>query len=41
MPALRATNTPEGKELRLRGINTTVIRGGMLRQGEAARVSRP
>ncbi|HAN71896.1 MAG TPA: MOSC domain-containing protein [Actinobacteria bacterium] len=41
MPALRATNAPEGKELRLRGINTTVILGGMLRQGEAARVSRP
>jgi hypothetical protein len=41
MPALRATNTPEGRDLRLRGINTTVVRGGMLRQGEVARVSRP
>lgn len=41
MPALRATNTPEGKERRLRGINTTVVRGGMLRQGEVARVGRP
>lgn len=41
MPALRATNTAEGKELRLRGINATVIRGGMLRSGEAARISRP
>ena len=41
MPALRATNTPEGKDLRLRGINTTVVQGGMLRQGEAIRVTRP
>jgi hypothetical protein len=41
MPALRATNTPEGRDLRLRGINATVVRGGMLRQGEVARVSRP
>lgn len=41
MPALRQTNTPEGKDLRLRGINTTVVRGGMLRQGETARVTRP
>ncbi len=41
MPALRATNTPEGADLRLRGINTTVVRGGMLRQGEEARVRRP
>lgn len=41
MPALRQTNTPEGRELRLRGINTTVVTGGMLRQGEVARVSRP
>jgi hypothetical protein len=41
MPALRRTNTPEGMDLRLRGINTTVVRGGMLRQGETARVTRP
>lgn len=41
MPALRETNTPEGKDLRLRGINTTVVRGGMLRVGEAIRVIRP
>lgn len=41
MPALRQTNTPEGRELRLRGINTTVVTGGMLHQGEVARVSRP
>lgn len=41
MPALRQTNTPEGKDLRLRGINTTVVQGGMLRQGETARVTRP
>lgn len=41
MPALRQTNTPEGKDLRLRGINTTVVQGGMLRQGETARVARP
>lgn len=41
MPALRQTNTPEGKDLRLRGINATVVRGGMLRQGETARVTRP
>ncbi len=39
--ALRATNTPEGKDLRLRGINATVVRGGTLRQGESARVVRP
>ena len=41
MPALRQTNTPEGRELRLRGINTTVVTGGMLHQGEVAQVSRP
>lgn len=41
MPALRETNTPEGKDLRLRGINTTVVTGGMLRQGETVRVVRP
>ncbi len=41
MPALRETNTPEGKDLRLRGINTTVVRGGMLRVGEQIRVVRP
>jgi len=41
MEALRATNTPEGKDLRLRGINATVVRGGMLRQGESARIVRP
>jgi len=41
MPALRQTNTPEGRELRLRGINTTVVTGGMLRQGEVAQVRRP
>lgn len=41
MPALRETNTPEGKDLRLRGINTTVVKAGMLRQGETVRVVRP
>ncbi len=41
MPALRQTNSPEGKDLRLRGINTTVVQGGMLRQGEVARRERP
>lgn len=41
MPALRQTNTPEGRELRLRGINTTVVMGGMLHQGEVVRVRRP
>lgn len=41
MPALRQTNAPEGKDLRLRGINTTVVQGGMLRQGEVARRERP
>lgn len=41
MPALRATNTPDGKDLRLRGINTTVVSGGMLRVGETIRVVRP
>jgi hypothetical protein len=41
MPALRMTNGPEGRDLRLRGINTTVVTGGMLRQGETVRVTRP
>ena len=41
MDALRLTNTTEGKDLRLRGINTTVVRAGMLRSGESARVVRP
>lgn len=39
--ALRLTATPEGRELRLRGINTRVVRGGDVRPGDTVRVVRP
>jgi MOSC domain len=39
--ALRLTATPEGRALRLRGINTRVLRGGVIRVGEGVRVVRP
>jgi MOSC domain-containing protein YiiM len=39
--ALRLTATPEGRELRLRGINTRVVRGGTMRAGDVVEVRRP
>lgn len=39
--ALRATATPVGKVLRLRGINTAVVRPGVVRRGDTVRVVRP
>jgi hypothetical protein len=39
--ALRLTATPEGRSLRLRGINTRVLRGGVIRVGGTVRVVRP
>ncbi len=39
--ALRLTATPAGRELRLRGINTRVVRGGPVAVGDAVRVDRP
>ena len=39
--ALRLTATPEGRELRLRGINTQVVSGGTIRPGDTVRVERP
>jgi hypothetical protein len=38
--ALRLTATPEGRALRLRGINTRVVRGGDVRPGDTVRVVR-
>jgi hypothetical protein len=38
--ALRLTATPEGRLLRLRGINTRVVRGGDVRRGDTVRVVR-
>lgn len=38
--ALRATATPDGKHLRLRGINTAVVRPGVVRRGDTVRVVR-
>jgi hypothetical protein len=38
--ALRWTNTPRGRELRMRGMNTQVIRGGSVRVGDEVRVAR-
>ena len=34
--ALRATATPKGRELRLRGVNTRVVRSGTIRVGDVA-----
>ena len=39
--AVRLTATPEGRFLRLRGINTRVVRGGAIRVGDTVRVVRP
>jgi len=39
--ALRLTATPEGRFLRLRGINTRVVRGGRISVGDAVAVVRP
>ncbi len=39
--ALRLTANPDGKFLRLRGINTSVVRGGAIRRGDTVRVVRP
>ncbi len=38
--ALRLTATPDGRSLRLRGINTRVVRGGDVRPGDTVRVVR-
>lgn len=34
---LRLVNSPEGRQLNLRGINARVVRGGTIRQGDAVR----
>lgn len=39
--ALRLTATPDGRELRLRGINTRVVSGGTIRPGDTVVVERP
>ena len=39
--ALRLTATPDGRFLRLRGINTRVVTGGEIRPGDAVVVTRP
>jgi hypothetical protein len=39
--ALRLTATPEGRELRLRGINTRVVQGGEVAVGASVEVRRP
>jgi hypothetical protein len=39
--ALRLTASPEGRSLRLRGINTRVVRGGVITVGDGVRVVRP
>ena len=39
--ALRLTATPDGRFLRLRGINTRVVRGGEIRPGHRVEVVRP
>lgn len=39
--ALRLTATPEGRRLRLRGINTRVVRAGRIGVGDAVTVIRP
>lgn len=38
--ALRLTATPDGRELRLRGINTRVVTGGTIRPGDPVLVDR-
>jgi hypothetical protein len=39
--ALRLTNSPEGRALRLRGMNARVVRAGVVRQGDVVRRSGP
>ena len=39
--ALRLTASPEGRALRLRGINTRVVRPGVIRVGDTVRAVRP
>lgn len=39
--ALRLTATPDGRELRLRGINTKVVRAGDIAVGDSVHVTRP
>jgi len=39
--ALRLTATPEGRALRLRGINTRVVRSGTVTVGDTVGVTRP
>jgi MOSC domain-containing protein YiiM len=39
--ALRLTATPEGRFLRLRGINARVVRGGDIHAGDTVSVVRP
>lgn len=39
--ALRLTAKPDGRFLRLRGINTAVVRPGTIRRGDTVRVVRP
>jgi hypothetical protein len=39
--ALRLTATPDGRALRLRGINTRVVRGGSVTVGDEVSVERP
>jgi len=35
--AMKFVNSPEGKQLHLRGINTRVVRGGIIRAGDVIR----
>jgi hypothetical protein len=37
--ALRWINSPEGRDLRYRGVNARVVRGGMVRVGDSIRVA--
>jgi MOSC domain-containing protein YiiM len=39
--ALRLTATTDGRQLRLRGINTRVVRPGVLHVGDTVTVERP
>jgi MOSC domain-containing protein YiiM len=35
--AMKFVNSPEGKQLHLRGINTRIIQGGIIRAGDVVR----
>ena len=37
LPAMKFVNSPEGRALNLRGINTRVVRGGTIRVGDVVR----